>query len=104
MIRFTWRFDRPVAGLADGDPVSARLEATPLSATGGCKGGLAARSPSGAGRVFANPTSAEARTQTGTVNVDTRPVYADRKRAWFSVDIDTSGGAVKYPYEYERVR
>ena len=130
-VRFSWRFAEPVGSLRDGAKITADLSGAALAATGGCKGGLAARAyvsvggsngdvnpftaqesatidggrfwPSAVGRASADSSASPWLPRTGSFSfdVDTRPHYADRPRGWFSVTVDTSAGMVRYAYLYE---
>lgn len=127
-LRLVWKFDRAVDALSNGQKVSPTLDASLITRSGGCTGGLGSRTvfsfggsngqvnpfdeketaiidgsrlwPSTAGRI--SVTKEPQRVASTGVSVDTRPFGEGRTRAWFSLDIDSPGGSVKYVYLFER--
>lgn len=129
VVRLAWQFPTSAAAFNDGDRVNITISGDPLSRTGGCTGGLAARTiitsggsngntnpfnveesaqidggrfwdSQGGGRVFADP-NATTRSTPYFFEVDTRPHYPERQRAWFNVKITTPAGEIRYVYIYE---
>ena len=129
-LRFTWRFDRDVGGLAPGDEIAATLTAESLSADRGCRGDVGAQSSVAMGgsdqpvpsfsetearaldrsrfsstgeRVTADAGPSSRRAGDVRLLVSASAPEAEQRLAWFSVEIVTPAGSITYVYPYERV-